>query len=99
MVTGPLVSGFGFGVRLLGPFFIIAFYCLIAVHLYAYFGVILFVLKKRLGTMFGMLWFGIGLVILYNIVYNHFLAAMIKPGGPQDLKVSEIFLLNAGEEN
>lgn len=78
------------GVRLLGPLFIIAFYCLVGLHVYAYFTVVLFVLRKRLGTVFGLTWVAIGLAIVYNVVYNHFLAAMIKPGGPDDLKVMYI---------
>ena len=53
-----------------------------ALHVFAYTEVILVVLKKRLGTNFGLLWIAIGVVILYNIVYNHFFAMMIKPGSP-----------------
>ena len=71
----------------MGPLFVIAFYLLIAIHLYAYFNVVLLVLRKRLGTVFGLVWVGIGLIILYNICFNHFFATFIKPGGPQDLKV------------
>lgn len=85
-LTGPLISGFGLGVRLLGPFFVIAFYCLLALHVYAFFTVILFVLRKRLGTAFGLTWVAIGLALVYNICYNHFFAMLIKPGGPADLK-------------
>lgn len=85
-LTGPLVSGFGIGVRLLGPLFMIAFYFLIGLHVYAYFTVVLFVLRKRLGTVFGLTWVAIGLSIVYNIVFNHLLAAFIKPGSPVDLK-------------
>ena len=59
-----------------------AFYALVALHVFAYTEVILVVLKKRLGTNFGLLWIAIGVVILYNIVYNHFFAMMIKPGSP-----------------
>lgn len=61
---------------------------ILTVHIYAYCEVILVVLKKRLGTNFGMLWVAIGVGITYNIVYNHFFAMLIKPGSPSDLKVS-----------
>jgi hypothetical protein len=81
---------FGLGVRLMGPFFVVGFYILLGLHVYAYFTVILTVLKKRVGVIFGMVWIAIGLVIVYNIAYNHFFACMIKPGGPSDLKVSLI---------
>jgi hypothetical protein len=85
-IIEPMAKGFGLGIRLLGPFFCIALYCLVGLHVYAFFTVILMVLKKRLGTLFGMTWVGIGLSILYNLCFNHFLAMMIKPGSPTDLK-------------
>lgn len=75
--------------RLLGPLFCIGLYVLVGMHVYAYFTIILFVLRKRLGTLFGLTWVSIGLVILYNLLYNHFLAMFIKPGGPADLRKVE----------
>ncbi len=74
----------------MGPFFVLGFYALLALHVYAYFDVVLFVLKRRLGTPFGLLWVAIGLVIVYNVAYNHFFATFIKPGGPADLKVISV---------
>lgn len=75
------------GIRLISPAFIAAFYVLLGIHVYAYIEVILYVLKKRLGSTFGMIWIAIGLSILYNIVFNHLSAMFIKPGSPSDLKV------------
>ena len=46
-------------------------------------------LKKRFGTYFGLIWLSIGLVLCYNILYNHFLAMIIKPGNVKDLKMIE----------
>ena len=77
----------------MGPLFVIGFYILLGLHVYSYFTVILTVLKKRLGIVFGMVWVAIGLVIVYNIAYNHFFATVIKPGGPADLKVSDLDLI------
>ncbi len=77
----------------MGPFFVLGFYALLALHVYAYFDVVLFVLKRRLGTPFGLLWVAIGLVIVYNVAYNHFFATFIKPGGPADLKVNLSFTI------
>lgn len=34
-------------------------------------------------------WEAIGLIILFNIIYNHTLAVIIKPNGPKDLKKIE----------
>ncbi len=64
----------------------LSFYALVVVHLYAYCEVILVVLRRRLGVSFGLLWVGIGVGILYNVIYNHFFAMVIKPGSPNDLK-------------
>lgn len=74
--------------RVAGPLFVVGFYVLIGLHVHAFFTVILLVLKKRLGTVFGLIWVSIGLSLLYNILYNHFFATFIKPGGPKDLKVT-----------
>lgn len=77
------------GMKILGPLFIAGFYALLMLHIYAYFIVIMPVLKKRLGTSFGILWVGIGLSLVYNISFNHFFAAVIKAGSPKDLKIVE----------
>jgi hypothetical protein len=73
--------------RLVGPLFVVFFYLMLSVHVYAHFSVVLFVLKKRLGVAFGLIWVAIGASLFYNIVYNHFFAMIVKPGGPKDLKV------------
>jgi hypothetical protein len=80
--------------RLVGPIFILFFYLVLSVHIYAHFAVVLFVLKKRLGVMFGLLWVAIGASLFYNIVYNQFFAMVVKAGGPKDLKVRYSFLSN-----
>ena len=73
--------------RLTGPTFVLAVYSILLIHLYAHFAVTLCVIKKRLGAPFGLLWVAIGASLFYNVVYNHFFAMIIKPGGPKDLKV------------
>jgi len=82
------IIALGLGIRIVGPLFVMTFYALLGVHVYSYYEVILNVLKKRLGVEFGLLWVGIGVCILYNIVFNHFFAMVIKPGSPNELKVS-----------
>jgi len=57
----------------------------LSLHVYAYFEVIAVVLKRRVGTPFGLVWVAIGLSLLYNIIFNHFLAMTVKPGSPKDL--------------
>ena len=71
--------------RLLGLGLSFGLYALLSVHVYAFFGIIAPVLKKRIGTPFGLLWCAIGLSLLYNIIFNHFLAMTVKAGSPKDL--------------
>jgi hypothetical protein len=72
--------------RVLGPLMVITLYLLVALHVYAYFVYIVGVLFKRLGKFSAIGWVAIGLIILFNILYNHCLAVIIKPGSPKDLR-------------
>jgi len=65
-------------------------YVLLTLHVYGFFTVIANVIKKRLGVFFGLVWISIGISLLYNIVFNHFWAMIIKPGGPTDLQDNEV---------
>jgi len=84
-VFKPISFFIGFLIRMIGPAFCSALYYLLYLHVEAFFGVIVKVMKKRLGTPFGMIWISIGLTILYNIVWNHMLAMLVKAGGPTEL--------------
>ena len=75
--------------RVLGPVLCAGIYLILAVHVYAFFALICGLLKRRLGTTFGLIWISIGLALVYNIMYNHILAMMIKPGSTRDLKMIE----------
>ena len=72
--------------KLLGICLSVGLYVLVGMHVYAYFVVIATVLKKRLGTEFGLAWCAIGLTLLYNICFNHLCAMILKPGSPEDLE-------------
>ena len=48
-------------------------------------------LKRRLGTHFSILWFAVGFILYYNVMYNHFHAMVVKPGSPKDLKSTEAY--------
>ena len=88
-LTGCVENGFVAGMRCLGLLLSVGLYVLLTVHVYAFFGIICTVLKKRLGVPFGLLWIAIGLTLLYNIVFNHFFAMTLKPGSPKDLAKNE----------
>ena len=68
---------------------IVGLYILIGLHFYAWAMVVCPLLKKRLGTQFGMIWAGIGMIFLYNIIYNHMMAMFIKAGSVSDMKMVE----------
>ena len=84
-----LSSSFGYTMRALGIVLTVGLYLLISLHVYAFFEVIAPVLKKRLGTRFGLVWCAIGLILLYNVVFNHFFAMTVRPGCPKDLDRTE----------
>lgn len=75
--------------RFLGLILSFSVYVILSAHVYGFFTVIARVIKKRLGVFFGLVWISIGLSLLYNIVFNHFWAMVIKPGGPRDLMDNE----------
>ena len=79
----------GFTMRLLGPCLVVGLYVLVAMHVYAYFTVITPLLKNRIGTELGIVWIIVGLTLVYNIVFNHFYAVILKPGSPTDTKMIE----------
>ena len=71
--------------RILGMFLGYGIYFLIVLHAYAYFAVVIYLLPERLGVPFSMVWVAIGLVLLFNTVFNHFFAMILHPGSPSDL--------------
>jgi palmitoyltransferase len=46
-------------------------------------------LKRRLGSEFSIIWFAVGFVLYYNVIFNHFHCMMVKPGSPLDIKRTE----------
>lgn len=85
-VAGQIGS---FAMRLLGPFLCIGLYYLVGLHFYAFFTVITPLLKSRLGTGMGLLWIVVGLTLVFNIVFNHWYAMVLKPGGPTEQQMIE----------
>lgn len=75
--------------RILGPCLVLGLYFLVGLEVYAFFTVITPLLKNRIGTAFGLIWIVVGLSLVYNIVFNHFMAVILKPGGPQDTVMIE----------
>lgn len=85
----------GLSMRIAGPAFVLGFYYLMLYHTWVFLTIIATVLRSRVGTNFAVVWTLIGIVITYNVVWNHMLAMCLKPGSPKDLIVSRFtyFLL------
>ena len=81
--------GISFCIRLSGPFFTGSLYYLWYWHTHVFLTIICKVLRKRLGLTFGMIWIAIGVIITFNVIFNHLMCVFIKPGGPTDLAVSQ----------
>ena len=75
--------------RNVGPLMVLAFYGLAFWELWAIITIMAGPLKRRLGTEFSLIWFGVGFILYYNVLYNHFHATMVKPGSPKDIKKTE----------
>ena len=86
-----MLKVFSLVATLIGFAFGMALYGLIYLHSHAYFNVIIFAMKKRVGREAALAWSAVGLVILYNLCFNHFFAMITKPGSPKDLiKIEEM---------
>ena len=76
-------------IKFFSIFLVALLYALIALEFYAFIVVISPLLKKRLGTELGLLWCVVGIILVFNILFNHFFAMVIRPGGPKDLRITE----------
>jgi len=65
--------------------FVVSFYLLLGLHVYAYLMYISPLMKRKIGTGLALTWGVTGLTLCYNCCYNHLMAMIIKPGGPSDL--------------
>lgn len=87
---------------ILGPIMVFGLYLLLGLHVYTCFVYLFALLGKRIGSWQSICWEAIGLVILYNIIYNHILATIVKPNGPRDLrkveKLREIYKQRVGRK-
>ena len=82
-------SCYSFVMQVLGTNLCVSVYVLMTLNVYGFFKVVAPLLKKRLGVFFGLIWVGIGISLVYNIVFNHFWAMVLKPGSPKDLQDNE----------
>ena len=76
---------------MLGPSMLVYFYVCMAWQMWCTITIMVGPLKRRLGTPFFLVWIGIGFILYYNILYNHFHATIVKPGSPKDIKKTETY--------
>jgi palmitoyltransferase len=75
--------------RIFGICLVLGIYILLVLHCYAALVYLSPGLFKRIGTGLTLFWEAVGMILLYNIVFNHLLAILIKPGSCRDLRIVE----------
>ena len=93
-----MMGSFSLGIRMMGLVMCTGLYFILGLHIYAYFSTKLtHMIHKRLGTELALIWIAIGLSLVYNIIYNHFFAMMIKPGNVSNLRRIEKIRVEYGK--
>ena len=77
--------------RLIGPVFAFALTVFISIVTHAFFNVILPYYVRQFGILLGMILILIALFILFNLLFNYFMAVLVKPGSINDLKTSKYY--------
>jgi len=80
-----IVDHFAHGLKLIGPFFAFSLTVFIFFVVHTFFDVLLPYWKSKLGNLFGFLITIILMLLLANILFNYFLAMLVKPGSLQDI--------------
>ena len=82
---------FSKGIRLVGPLFAFALTVFISIVTHAFFHVILPYYTRQYGFFFGVLLVFMALFTLFNLLFNYFMAVLVKPGSMTDIKNSRYF--------
>ena len=77
--------------RLIGPLFAFALTVFISIVTHAFFNVILPFYIRMLGEVFAIILVFIALFILFNLLFNYFMAVLVKPGSVSELKFSKFY--------
>jgi hypothetical protein len=86
-----LFNHFSKGVKFIGPFFAFALLTFVLVVSHSFFTILLPYWKKKLGFIFAILIILVCLFLLFNILFNYFLAVLVKPGSTKDIKGSRLY--------
>jgi len=82
---------FSSGLRTIGPFFAFALVVFIMIVVYCFFKVILPYWQNKFGYLFGVIITIMCIWQLFNILFNYFLAVLVKPGSLEDIKSSRCY--------
>ncbi len=86
-----LFNHFSKGVKFIGPIFAFALVTFVLVVSHSFFTILLPYWNNKLGLIFSILIIVICLILLFNILFNYFLAVLIKPGSTKDIKESKLY--------
>lgn len=82
---------FSKGIRLVGPLFAFALTVFISIVTHAFFHVILPYYTRQYGLIFGIFLVCLALFTLFNLLFNYFMAVLVRPGSMSDLKLSRYY--------
>lgn len=85
---------FSQGIRFIGPIFAFALVLFVFIVVHAFFQIMLPYWIKNVSLYIGILLSAMTLFWLFNILFNYFLAVLVKPGSMEDIRKSKYYRKN-----
>lgn len=86
-----LYNHFSKGIKYIGPLFAFALVTFVFVVTHSFVNIILPYWEKKYGIVFSVFISLLCIFILFNILFNYFLALLVKPGSTKDIKNSKYY--------
>ena len=82
---------FSKGLRIIGPIFAFALTVFILIVTHSFFGIILPFWTNKFGLLIGCILTILALFLLFSILFNYFLAVLVRPGSIEDIRKSKFY--------
>ncbi len=89
-----LFEKFSIGIRIIGPLFAFALTTFVLIVAHTFFNVILIYWKEKFGFLIKLPLTLMACYLLFSILFNYFLAVLVRPGSLEDLKKSKFYRYN-----
>jgi ribosomal protein L40E len=87
-----MVNHFSHGLKLIGPFFAFSLVVFIFFTVHTFFDQLIPYWKTKIGDSFTIIITLILIILLFNILFNYFLAMLVKPGSVSDISKSKRYI-------